>query len=122
MENIRALCNLEIGKGKVILMKQHRKNECYCEEYQKKTFTVRRIEIYEMKETEEMKEQRIKEEEQERQNDIERWEIEKEIIEESLEEITKMKIEEKIFDSEIHKWSENDSEFDLIIKGRKNVI
>ena len=39
-----------------------------------------------------------------------------------LEKWTQLSFDSIIFDSEINKWSKNDSEFDEIMKGRKNVI
>ena len=86
------------------------------------TFEIERILVYEMEETEEMTIKREESEESERQNDIERWKNEKDEIERRINEMTNKEIEEIIFDSEINKWSENDSEFDQKLNKKKDII
>ena len=85
-------------------------------------FDVKRIVVYQMEETNEMKEQREREEQEERENDKRRWREEKEEIERQINEMTDKQIDHILFDSEINKWSENDSEFGEIMKGKKDVI
>ena len=75
-----------------------------------------------MEETEEMRIKRIEEEEQEKRNDKERWENEKEDNERRINEMTDRQINEIIFDSEIHDWNVNDSDFSEELRGKKDII
>ena len=57
----------------------------------------------------------------EREDDQKRWENDREQIEKSLHQLTDKQVDNIIFDSEVNKWNQNDSEFDSILNGKRNV-
>ena len=85
-------------------------------------FDVKRIVVYEMEETDEMKQQREREEQEERESNLDRWKNEKEEVERRICQMTGKQVKEILFDSEINKWNKYDTEFDQIMKGKKEVI
>ena len=48
-------------------------------------------------------------------------EVEKNEYERKVSELCELRIKEKLFDSDIHKWSKNDSEFGSRLKGQRHV-
>ena len=116
------------------IFKKHADMKNYCKQYSydyngeenalcgSEEFDVKRILVYKMEETDEMKLQREKEENKQRETDEQRWTIEKEDIEQMISEMTGKTVEKILFDSELHKWSKNYSEFGKRLEGSSNIV
>ena len=85
-------------------------------------FRPERIVVYEMEETLEMKMIRVKQKQEERKSDLKRWVNEKQTIEQMISEMTSRKMKEIIFDTEIHNWNINNSQFGKNLKGKQNIV
>ena len=101
--------NNDCGKDITLYKKDYSSGKCEqeCYDYSgetyaltgKRHFNINRIVVYQLKETEEMKLER----------------------ENKISELTGIKIETILFDSTLHKWNINDSEFGSRIKGHRHV-
>ena len=111
-------------KSKNNFCKQH-SYEYYGEENAligKQEFEIKKIIVYEMEETVEMKKKR---EIQEKEEIMKKRHLKKEEerkIKEEIEKYTNMEIDDVIFDSNIHKWNKSDSEFSTLLNNKSKVI
>ena len=117
----------------ILLQKKEMKERNFCRQHSyeyygeenalcgEEYFDVKRIVVFEMKETEEMRKEREELEKQISEEEQERWGKDIQYINKGFKKLIRMDIESTIFDSEIHTWSKNDSVFHQCIKGRKNL-
>ena len=121
---------IEFGKGDLVIMKESKKEESYMREVSYETngnrdrrLQVKRIQVYQMYESETMKEERRKKEEKENEElSLKKEEIRDSEIIKLIEEESKQTMKEIIFSSEINEWGKGRTSYDRRMKGRENVV